>query len=521
MFKLLLGLLAVTSAAFLVAARPENPCTENWPTTVGPKTSLSCPTADKMLGFLIGKSTGPFLCFIVGGITVIIYTCTCVYRACCGWCGSNKVRPGASCCGGGREMDGNYHEEDLFDAYDKKWVIGVKVVTLVMFVLGIIAMAVSFAGVGKVQSFPDKLAEGIKGLVDWVFDIVQRILNAFNSANPAFTPAKNQLDGMKSSMNSLKNQVDQAADSVRPVTAALTGLAVPTVVVFVASLMGACAAVLRIRAWLPAFSILFVILAALPTGGLGAVAGIVNVPFKVWCDEVDAWTSRSPGMFQEYIMPEFCERRIDFKALKDKMNTEANALSSRTCDEINLKCDANDTYTGDQTKVFKCAQTVACSTIAGLVDAVGKLELKLGTPGMCAPPCTISKCATECTGDIKAQAATIWNNANDANNVIKAINDVVDNYLSCDIIMDKLLAAFDFCSTIHAGLNNIYSGSAIGVTVNVILPICMFMGQKRFFKSSAFTREGTSSTGGAEQSMISMGGKDAGKIQTDGAAVEL
>ena len=72
---------------------------------------------------------------------------------------------------------------------------------------------------------------------------------------------------------------------------------------------------------------------------------------------------------------------------------------------------------------------------------------------------------------------------------MSTINRVAAQYLNCRTITTKFLDEFDLCSTLHAGLQDVVAGAAVGLSGGIVLIISLLLGQKRFFTKSKFNSE--------------------------------
>ena len=479
---LLVAALAVATPRFTLAI-PDNPCTAGWS---GPQTSMTCDFGEQRQ-WLIEK-VGSALALAVVGLIVFVFTfLTCCGRYVCSCCGSAKQRPGHVCCGG--EQYDDLPEDDIKVAYDARFVMFTKALTVIVLILSICAVAISFAGAGNVAKLPTVLLNGFFDFAEWVIGIADRVLNGLSSTNPSFSQARSQIADVKTQMASIKTQGNDYSSRFSFVAPIMLGLSAPTIVVCVGGVAGVMAALFHVRNYLPAVVILLTMVVAVPVGVLGSAAGVLNIPMKVWCDEVDAQKARAPGLFQWYLVPQWCNSAVSFPALRVRIDNEIAGLVNSTCNDLASRCDSAPAY-GPSGNYFVCSTAPTCTTTQGLVNVLSAMTLKTGIPAETGcNGCTVQQCVTTCTSSVQSTAASLWNNATDANNAYNVVTSVLNEYADCNVIVDKLLGFFDLCSTLHSGLKSVYAGAAIGITTCILLIINMFLGQKRFFKPSDFNKE--------------------------------
>src|SRR3989338_4423315 len=151
---------AVAVLTALSASRAEafndNPCTKSWGAGQNYST-FTCSVSD-LSDWLIPKIIGPILSIVIGLLICLFTCCTCVFRYCCGCCGSAKQRPGHFCCGGQHWDD--LPPDDIKIAYDAKGVLATKVFVVLAAILAIVAAAVSFAGAGQASKLPSVVTAG-------------------------------------------------------------------------------------------------------------------------------------------------------------------------------------------------------------------------------------------------------------------------------------------------------------------------------------------------------------------------
>lgn len=510
------------TAATPVAAYPANPCTQSWAGPDVDQDSISCPSdAMSWVKWLVPYAIGPVLCLILMLLLLIggLFFCCCRY--CC--CGGSDPRPD-TCCGcspdnqqqqgsggsGEGAMSSNVVSVSAaaasFGKYRPWVVILLKVLVVVCLLLSVAALVTSFAGVGQTQQLPQALADGVLTLFDWILSIAHEIVSAVPlDAYDAFKPAKDAVTTMQRAANNSKKQLQDAADSSKTVLQYLVYLCVPTAITLFASLLGSIAALCRIRLYLPVCALAFVLLLSTwSMGVLAATSGLLKIPLQVWCDEMSAWEARQPGIIKNFVKPKTCEK-IDFKGLADKLNAAVSNVAAATCKQLAERCSEQDYWNPSDVNfktghahIFKCDPNKQCSTMSDVATYIAGIVLKRETPGTdsCELPCTIQKCADQCTNSEYVAGITITMHTKDISrglyigskaiaDTLKAIADVLSK-LSCDDILDRVVAAFGkpICDTVYIGATNVYAGAAIGVTVNSILVFAMFWGQKRFFSAS-------------------------------------
>jgi hypothetical protein len=506
MFRITAGALLGTTLLVLLGACSgvaaqvaDNPCkvTKNVNTN---DTTLSCPSElNDWIQWGLPLFIGPVIALAVMILVFFFTPFTCCARYCCSCCGSSQVRPG-SCCGCSRDLHkesgNNYTDAESFQRYNFVVVVLTKVLVVACFALSIAALALSFAGVKEAQRLPQALADGVFSLVDWILSIVMRLINALPLTDFSDISAVKAFHGQVSQIetftNSSKRDVQNMADEAKTYLNYLLLLCIPTAIILFAALLGSIAAIFRIRYYVPMIALIFVVISALPTGLLAGVSGILVVPFRIWCEEVDAFKSGAKtSLFDTFFLPQYCSNHVNFEKIRVTLNDAAAQIASSTCGVLTKACTTSDTYSLDDAqdlKFFVCDPSTKCNNFDDLSALINSITLKKDTPGMCAYPCSLASCATNCSNDYKVREVSRYITAGPRAiaNILRAIDDILKEVSSCDKLLNKLLNVFGepICDTVYPGLKLVYSGACIGVTVNVVLVFLMFMGQKRFFAAA-------------------------------------
>ncbi len=485
---------AVTPAA----AIPTNPCTKGWTTN---QSTISCDIRD-VGDWIIEQLPSIVLPAIVGILVLVLTALTCIGRYACGCCGSALMRPDAICCGGA-EWDGQ-SEDDIKIRYDARLVLATKVMTFVLLVLAVVAVALSFVGAGGVLSLFTVISDGVAKFARWTTNALDDLLTGLNPNNSVFTSARNAINETRSMVDRFRgNGVDQV-DRFKFVSSFVMGLAGPSAVIAACAIAAVVFAVMNVQWYGPMLLVLLLMFVAVPTGILGTAASLLNLPFKVACAEFDAQLARQPGMFQYYVVPTWCEGSLGLSNARSNVDSAVASLVNQTCNDVAARCDSSPVYNIVDGRYLRCDTTPRCTTTQQLLDLVTSITIKAGYPGETCMNCTIRQCSESCTdSSLRAAASSFNTNASDANTAYVTLTRVIDRYISCNLIADQLVRDFDVCSTVSKGLSDLHAGSAIGLTVCCLLIITLFMGQKRWFTPSAFNAEQ------AEYSVLNFGGRGA------------
>lgn len=226
---------------------------------------------------------------------------------------------------------------------------------------------------------------------------------------------------------------------------------------------------------------------------LGLVLLILGmIVFTPLCDEINLQTSRSPGLFQWYVVPK-CEDFINFTEQKETIDSMEASFAGKFCQEIALNlCDPNITYdAGQPTKVFWCNITnatarAACPTFQAASAVVAASYAKTSSPVCGGSNCTITQCPTLCTdGTAQNATKTALKLLRSANLLFNAL-DLVLPLMDCNVIIDRVLLILKSCPDLRDGLTKLGVAFFITLVAIVFGWLIMMRGQKLWFSQSEY-----------------------------------
>lgn len=480
---------------------PRNPCTRGMAfNRTYTATQFNC-TAEILEDYFFSKIEVPIIPILASLFIVFTTIFVCLGRYCCNCCGSYQTRPDFFCFDGDARTINLFfypfwrHKQELSEkelqaTYFRKGIMATRFLVVASIVLAAFAVSFTFTGIRKTSELAPQIRSGMTGFTDFVTEIAIEIEQGFNPYRRVFGEAFSLVQLTKENMDDLQIRSDKLADDIQIYTDYFLYLGIPVVAVGVSAVFGLGAGLLSIRKYLPVLVIGVTALFCLPIGVLGGLTSTLKLPLDIYCNEVDAQLTGKPGIFQNFLVPNWCQNTIPFKRIKDVLETGTDLLLKATCKTISESCSPGAAYdTSDPLRFFRCESNVSfiqpqCNStiyIRQLLDS--NITVKSGIPRENCNGCSVATCATDCTNSVvQSVAEQADRNLRDALQAIDTVNRVVTKYLDCNVLINKLLSLFDFCSTLGDGVTQLSVGFGFGLVCCATLITSMFLGQKRFFR---------------------------------------
>jgi hypothetical protein len=507
---------ALATAAFLcvavfsapVAGLNNNPCTTTWaPNQVA--TDFECNDAEVKDWLIVNLPA----CVVPAVLGIIVFF-MCPFFFCgryvCGCCGGSTQRPGHCCCGG-EQWDGK-PEEELLEAYSLREVCLTRWIAVAVVAFPVTYIALCFAGAGSIIAGVDDIRDGSKSLVKWVMDDVTRVANALQNDDGSYP---SQFSSFESEYNDINTRSAEVIDNWFESSYVgdfkfYTGLlGFPTIIPAIFMVLGVAMALCRIRQCVPMMSTFFLFLFSLPFGMCATVFFLVNLPYTVFCNEIDAQLTKQPGVFQNYVIPQ-CNDFNPARLVDDSLDNVEKTASKEACNQMRTVCDSSSTYSGFGDIIWQCDSRV-CNTVEDVNEVLGNMTLKIGAPNPCnnniiAQPgdnCTMSLCKTQCTGQLQEFAENAVTAINIARRVLHAWSAslVLQEWKNCNTFIDHILSSLKLCGGIPTGIRMLAAGFLLVVIGNIAGIIMFTLGSKRFFDRDRFER-GNAAFGGKAPPML-------------------
>jgi len=408
----------------------------------------------------------------VSALVLILYPFVIIFRFCCQCCGGSNRRPDGICCGSSKfdSMD----DDEVSSHYSRgsRW-CG-KIMTLVVVGGGIVGLALMLSGNAQFVAQFHNLFKSILKLLDWADGQASLIhekmtinghLQGLNQS--FFDEFQSKTDDMRSRINDYENNANSQFMTKATQIAMIVAI-VPCALFTLLPLMALC----NIRRCIPMLLTLFFWIFCFVFCLVGAVFFTVGSVLGDFCDELTLQAEKKPGIFQWYVVPE-CNYNAPFGPFKDQVNSVEHDESKKACDELLNICVYNDSVwlPNDQpSKFFYCPDlsntSIACPNVSGVVHQLDTIIVRTAAISPCNPPytlnCTMANCATHCWDpSIRDVMSQVLNISEIADHASQAYHLYVEPLLSCDVLLDKALEAFDTCRPFSNAFKTTGAGSIV------------------------------------------------------------
>ena len=488
------ALLFVVFLPSSVGAITDDPIVSGWS---GPSTDQTFDTSSSTIqSFIIRKASFPIFLSVVGVMVLIAGPYICCFRYCCQCCGSANMRPGHLCCGGA-ELD-FVDEQTKMRQYSRVDVLCNHYATYIALLIGVAFLIMGMTGAGRISKIPQDVLDGVKETVDWVLDILQHLIDAavdssasgiiIGSASGSNVQYVQGFDfaTFKKIRNSLHNAENSATDTADATAVAFRvsaglgfTLAAPLMVIGLGVIAAAC----NCRICLPYLTVCSAVIMQFVVFFFATLVLLLLIPINVVCEEVDAQISKSPGLFQWYIVPQ-CQTSSLIGSASGVMNTAESKLGGLACDSVRSLCNST-TSSGANYLSCDSYNLTICATIADAANILGSSVIVSNSPcGSSTTSCSVHDCAVSCTDpQLKQSSKTTMKTLTIGVRLIAAIETYLIPNLKCNVLIDRLLKMIPvpLCNDLRGGFNLLAAASIMaGISLLAII-VLMFRGQKRFF----------------------------------------
>ena len=462
-------------------------CQKIWSGPSADNSVTDCFTSAERTTNNAGKIVPPAFMLLTFLVVLIGYPLFFCVRQCCDGCGSNKMRPGASCCGG-KEWD-PVPDEVKMRYYPRPYLRSIKIGAFIVFALSVIILIIIVTGAAELESAQSSFFLKVKDdVLDYFSGVSLSIRNDLTLADgnlippltdDIFTNIDNAIVDAETFRQDRKDDVAMHMDKIRIAVNCLA--VIPFIFLFFTV---ACAA-FDIRVCIPAtftcFYYIFFIVYAL----IAVIFLTLGVVFLDFCGEITLHKQRQPGILQWYVIP-YCESKANFDKTRNDLGETIVNNSALACSEMSAFCDPADTYSfTNPSKMFVCPLTSynvgsQCKTLLDVTNLVKNSEAKTGSPAC--TNCTIYTCPDECLfADLRNTTGEVVTALDYATRGTQAFERVVP-LLDCNSLLDRLVLPFSECSKFHNGFLMVGSAGSFGAWLFIFGIAIMFKGQKVFFK---------------------------------------
>ena len=469
-------------------------CEDSWTGPSANNSILDCNPQEVYLartGTLI-KIAFPLVVFI---FTLLCYPTIFCCRQVCKCCGSNRRRPGITCCGGSEwDDETDAHKEEMYTAGE---VMRAKACTFILWLIGMACLVLMVLGSTLMGDAYDRFFVELQGLPDWADTQMNNIQTTMTLDDgtlvPGF-PADAVSSGLEGSAQIRTNIADMktSADTYLQ-TASYVALGVgvgPIVLLVIGTLFAVCDVRTCGPACLTCFFFLFIIVYTL----LGTIFFVLNTITVDVCDEIDKQLASppQPGLIQWLVVP-MCTDTLDFGTIRQSVESAERSNSIDGCRAFTAICDAVQTYDSSRPNYrYVCNinnATIDCPTFNAFSRFVNSSDAKGGVtaPVMCNSvpnsACGVRQCATDCADQTQRSAtAEVVQFLDFASRALRSFTNYIVPLFDCNNLLSVALRPFADCRNLAQSMEYIAAGSTMYSLVFVLGICAQFRGQKRFFK---------------------------------------
>lgn len=490
------GILLLLAAGAL--AMPENPCTSGWNDTAV-HTTIRCDgevvkkwAMNKVAFVFLAGFPGMFLFFVCPFFFAGRYICQC--------CGSSRVRPGHFCVGGDY-WDGKT-DEDRFQAYPTNHLKYVRVAACALIVGPVLYIIMAYVGAVDLLNGVTDIVDGAWDLVSWALGELIKVKEIMENPDGTYPQGLEafgaKYDEVYDLLNKLKTKYikNKLIEEFKGVG---TGFAFPALIPGGAIVVGAAAAVLRIRQCVPMLVCAVLFFLCGPFGVGSSLMYLATIPIDVACEEAEAQLNKQPGIFQNYLVPN-CDETNPIANLNQTLEGMLYDNAGKACRDILSMCDDQPKYAPGSTVYFRCTPPVRlpCRSEPEVLALANSLELKPGSAETCgtnqtnasAPSaCTIQECAGACdtaTARRLSQDSVVWLSAVARISSAYSATDAFQRWEDCNAFFDHIITKLNICKSLPSGTKLLGSACFFIVIVNFLGIVAMTLGSKRFFDPDKF-----------------------------------
>lgn len=496
MYKLLVHqyLLFATSLPILVArATYSFDCPDVW----------DGPSADNDLDTCARQLTGPkfglllpaLIPTIFFGLLLLCYPIIYIGR-CCGGCGSRKLRPGASCCGGEAwdRVDNNFKEQ----IYPASHIKCIKVSAFLLAILSIAVLVTVPLGISQAwEGWSYILDRAEPDVIGWLAnrkaDVVSQLRSADGSLPPpldndSFTAFDDAIRLARETRGDIQRYSDDAALPVAVVSYVLS--AIPLILLTVTVLFGFCnvrGVGIDIMSFLHYFfGLLF--------GGLGAVLLVSALVAFMMDGEMQYQQRALPGALGWWGVPK-CESEIDFAEFRANISSAISQAAAEGCNQLLEVCDGDATVPAiNNPKQFYCPSlaasntSVACRSVKDLTFFIENTYAKAGSQVCGSSNCSVSQCPTQCSlQEFRDYASEALAEVAEGARIQSALSQIL-TFADCDILIDRATLPFAKLELAGEGLLIAGCGATFAIILLILGLLVLCKGQKLFFGRSSKRR---------------------------------